>query len=168
MRYFKTGVWIFIIFLIQTVILARVHVFSAMPSVVLPFVVCVMLLDDDYKSAWVMSLICAFGAGALCGREFIVQVLFTFYTSLIVFALRKKPLYIGGFIKGIGWTFILSGIMEIIFLVLRSHTLTTDMLLYAALPTAIINAIFVFAIYPVLKWTMYKDEKKKLLIGDII
>ncbi|MBQ2669974.1 MAG: hypothetical protein IJG06_04365 [Clostridia bacterium] len=77
-------------------------------------------------------------------------MLFTFYTSLIVFALRKKPLYIGGFIKSIGWTFILSGIMEIIFLVLRSHTLTTDMLLYAALPTAIINAIFVFAIYPVL------------------
>ena len=168
MRYFKIGVWIFIIFLIQTVILARVHIFSAMPSLVLPYVVCIMLLEDDYKSAWIISLICSFGAGALCGREFIVQVLFTFYTSLIVFALRKKPLYIGGFIKGIGWTFILSGVMEIIFLVLRSHTLNGDMLLYAALPTAVINAIFVFAIYPLLKRTMYKEDKKKLLIGDIV
>lgn len=168
MRYFKIGIWIFIIFLIQTVILARVHIFSAMPSLVLPYVVCVMLLEDDFKAAWIVSLICAAAAGALCGREFIVQVLYIFYTSLAVFALRKKPLYISGFLKGIGWTFILSAVMEIIFLVLRSHTLNCDMLLYAVLPTAVINAAFVFVIYPILKRTMYKEEKKKLLIGDLV
>lgn len=168
MRYLKVGIWLFLIFLVQTVILARVHIFSAMPSVVLPYLVCVMLLEDDSRSAFTISLICSFGVGALCGREFIVQVLYTLYTSLIVFALRRKPLYISGFFKGIGWTFILSGVMEIIFLVLRSHSISTDMLLYAVLPTAVINALFILIIYPILKSTMYKEEKKKLLIGDLL
>lgn len=168
MRYLKICIWIFIIFLIQTVILARVHIYAAMPSLVLPYVVCVMLLEDDFRTAWITALISSAAAGALCGREFLVQVLYIFYTSLVVFALRRRPLYISGFLKGMGWTFILSGIMEIIFAVLRTHSLNGEMLLHAVLPTAVINAAFVIVIYPLLKRAMYKNEKKKLVIGDLV
>lgn len=168
MRKFKIFLWIFIIFLIQTVILARVHVLGAVPSLVLPYVICVMLLESELNKAVVISAICSAAAGALCGREFVVTVLYLFYCSLIVFTLRKKPVYIKGFVKAVFWTFIMSGASEILFFALRNMTVTEEMLLYNALPTAVINTILTVIIYPILKRTMYKEEKKKLLIGDLV
>lgn len=168
MRKFKIFLWIFIIFLIQTVVLARVHIFGAVPSLVLPYLICVMLLENELKKAAVIGAVCSAAAGALCGREFSVTVLYMFYCSLAVFALKKKPRYINGFIKALFWTFIASGVLEILFFVLRAMTVTAAMLLYGALPTAVINTVFAAVIYPVLKRTMYKEEKKKLLIGDLV
>lgn len=168
MRKFKIFLWIFMIFLIQTVILARVHIFGAVPSLVLPFIICVALLENEFGDASVIGAICSAAAGALCGREFVVTVLYFFYCSLIVFVLRSKFVYIKGFVKAIFWTFILSGAGEILFFALRNMTVTVDMLLYDALPTAVINAGLAMIIYPVLKRTMYKEEKKKLLIGDLV
>lgn len=168
MRKFKIFLWIFIIFLIQTVILARVHFMGAVLSLVLPYTVCVMLLEEEFSVAAAIGLICAAAAGALCGRSFYVTVPYIFICSLIVFALKNKPRYIKSFIKALFLTFIISGAQETLFFALRNMTVTYDMLLYDALPTAAINTVFVLILYPLLKRTMYKEEKKKLLIGDLV
>ena len=154
MRNFKIGVWIFCIFLIQTVVLSGIHVYDAVPSMVLPFVVCAALMEEDFITTAAVSGICALIAGAFTGHSYIVTVLYIFYASLLV--------------KAFTWTFLISGIMEIIFRVLDAGTVTTNMLLYSALPFAVINTLFVILIYPLLTRTMYKEDKKKLLIGDLV
>ena len=88
MRNFKTFLWIFIVFLIQTVILARVHIFGAVPSLVMAYVICVMILENEFRNAVTISIICSAAMGALGGREFAVTVLFYVYSSIIIFALR--------------------------------------------------------------------------------
>ena len=168
MRNFKIGVWIFCIFLIQTVVLSGIHVYDAVPSLVLPFVVCAALMEEDFITTAAVSGICALIAGAFTGHSYIVTVLYIFYASLLVSALKSKPLYISRTVKAFTWTFLISGIMEIIFRVLDAGTVTTNMLLYSALPFAVINTLFVILIYPLLTRTMYKEDKKKLLIGDLV
>lgn len=164
MRNFKIFLWIFIVFLIQTVILARVHIFGAVPSLVMAYVMCVMLLENEFRSAVTISIICAAAMGALSGREFAGTVLFYVYSSIIVFALRKKPRYVGNLPKAVVWTFLASGVMEIMYDVLRTLSVSADILLYDALPTAVFNAVLALILYPILKATMYREEKKKKLL----
>ncbi|MCC8160154.1 MAG: hypothetical protein LIO53_02370 [Oscillospiraceae bacterium] len=164
MRNFKIFLWIFIVFLIQTVILARAHIFGAAASAVMAYVVCVMILEDEFKNAVTISIICAAAMGALGGRSFVALTLFYVYSSIIVFALRKKPVYMGNFTKALLWTFALSAISEIIFFATDTMSLNTAMLLNNALPTAVINTVLAALIYPILKKTMYKEEKKKTLL----
>lgn len=168
MRNLKIGIWVFCIFLIQTVILSGIHVYNAVPSIVLPFTVCLALMEEDMLTASVINGICAFAAGAFTGHSYIVTVLYIFYTSMLIFVLKSKPVYINKAVKAFVWTCIISGVMEIIFRALDTRTVTVDALLYSALPYAVINTLFVIIIYPLLKRTMYKEDKVKLLIGDLV
>ncbi len=164
MRNFKIFLWIFIIFLIQTVLLARVHIFGAVPSAVMAYVVCVMLLENEFRNAVTISLICAAAAGALCGREFVVITLFYVYSSIVIFTLRDKPVYVGNYAKAIVWTFISSVAMETALFAVEHMTVSMSMFMYNALPTAVCNMALAALIYPLLKALMYKEKKKKLLI----
>lgn len=168
MRNFKIFIWIFIVFIIQTAVLARLRFFGAVPSLVLPYLICVALLEDEFKTVAVISVICAAAAASLCGREFVITVIFYVYAAFLVYALRKKPMYIKTPVKAMTRTFIISGIFEIILYAVQTLSLSYSVLLYGALPTAVINAVIALVIYPVLKRTMYKDDEKKLLIGDIV
>lgn len=165
MRNFKIFLWIFIIFLIQTVILGHIHVFGAVPSLVLAYIVCVMVMENEFRSAVTISIICAGIMGGLSGRDFMITVLFYVYSSIIIFALRKKPAYVNNCIKVIMWTLISSAILEILFFAVRNLSLNLSMLINDALPTAIFNVVLAGILYPILKRTMYKEEKKKLLIA---
>lgn len=164
MRNFKIFLWIFIIFLIQTVVLARIHILGAVPSLVTAYIVCVMLLENEFRNAVIISVICAGAAGALCGREFVITVLFYVYSSIVVFVLRKKPMYVGNFLKALLWTFISSAALEIAFFAAEYMTISMNMLMYSVLPTALFNTALAAVVYPVLKSVMYKEKKKKLLI----
>ena len=168
MRNFKFGVWIFCIFLVQTVILSGIHIYNAVPSLVLPFIVCAALMEEGVTAAAVIGGICALIAGAFTGHSYIVTVLYIFYASVLVFALKSKPLYVHKAVKAFVWTFVLSGIMEMIFRFIDEGNVTADMLLYSVLPYAAVNMAFVIIIYPLLKRTMYKEDKEKLLIGDLV
>ncbi len=164
MRNFKIFLWIFIIFLIQTVILARIHVFGAAPSIVLSYAVCIAVLENEFNSAAVISIICAAAMGALGGRSFILTTLFYTYSSIIIFAARKKPAYMNNAVKALFWTFVASALSEIMFFSADAFTLTYDMLITNALPTAVINTALTAVVYPILNASMYREKKRKLLI----
>ena len=106
MRNFKIFLWIFVIFLVQTVVLSPIHIFGAVPSAVLAFVMCVAILENEFRTAVIISGICAVVMGAIGGRNFTEITLFYAYSSIIVFAARKRPRYVGNFPKTIVWTFI--------------------------------------------------------------
>lgn len=165
MRNFKIFLWIFVVFLIQTVILSSVHIFGAVPSVVLVFIMCVAVLENEFRTAIVINGICAVVMGALGGRNFTEITLFYAYSSIIVFSARKRPRYVGNFPKTIVWTFIMSAILEILLFIIREMTIDVSVLLNDALPTAVFNTIIALILYSILKKTLYKEEKKKLLIA---
>ena len=58
MRNFKIFLWIFVIFLVQTVVLSPIHIFGAVPSAVLAFVMCVAILENEFRTAVIISGIC--------------------------------------------------------------------------------------------------------------
>ena len=99
MRNFKIFLWIFVIFLVQTVVLSPIHIFGAVPSAVLAFVMCVAILENEFRTAVIISGICAVVMGAIGGRNFTEITLFYAYSSIIVFAARKRPRYVGNFPK---------------------------------------------------------------------
>ena len=164
MRKFKIFLWIFIVFLIETVVLAQLHIFEAAPSLTLAYVVCVMIMENEFKDAVTISIICAAAEGALCGRGFALTTLFYVYSSIVIFALRKKPAYVGNLPKALFWTFLASAALEIIMFFQKTFTINLEMLLHDALPTAVCNTLLALIVYPLLKVTMYKGEKKKKLL----
>ena len=161
MRNFKIFLWIFVIFLVQTVVLSPIHIFGAVPSAVLAFVMCVAILENEFRTAVIISGICAVVMGAIGGRNFTEITLFYAYSSIIVFAARKRPRYVGNFPKTIVWTFIMSAILEILLFVIREMTLDVSVIFSDALPTAVFNTVIAVILYPILKKTLYKEEKKK-------
>ena len=100
----------------------------------------------------------------LPGRNFTEITLFYAYSSIIVFAARKRPRYVGNFPKTIVWTFIMSAILEILLFVIREMTLDVSVIFSDALPTAVFNTVIAVILYPILKKTLYKEEKKKKLL----
>ena len=164
MRNFKIFLWIFVIFLVQTVVLSPIHIFGAVPSAVLAFVMCVAILENEFRTAVIISGICAVVMGAIGGRNFTEITLFYAYSSIIVFAARKRPRYVGNFPKTIVWTFIMSALLEILLFVIREMTLDVSVIFSDALPTAVFNTVIAVILYPILKKTLYKEEKKKKLL----
>ena len=157
MRNFKIFLWIFVIFLVQTVVLSPIHIFGAVPSAVLAFVMCVAILENEFRTAVIISGICAVVMGAIGGRNFTEITLFYAYSSIIVFAARKRP-------RTIVWTFIMSAILEILLFAIREMTLDVSVIFSDALPTAVFNTVIAVILYPILKKTLYKEEKKKKLL----
>ena len=168
MRNFKIFLWIFVIFLVQTVVLSPIHIFGAVPSAVLAFVMCVAILENEFRTAVIISGICAVVMGAIGGRNFTEITLFYAYSSIIVFAARKRPRYVGNFPKTIVWTFIMSAILEILLFVIREMTLDVSVIFSDALPTAVFNTVIAVILYPILKKTLYKEEKKIYDYNEVI
>ena len=150
--------------LAQTVIFSQLHLFGAVPSIVLAYVVCVMVLENEFRNAVIISIICAASFGALSGRGFVSMTLCYVYSSIVVFVLRKKPAYVGNLPKALFWTFLVSAAAEVIIFAQKTFTVNPEMLLYDALPTALCNTALALIVYPLLKVTMYKGEKKKKLL----
>ena len=140
MRNFKIFLWIFVIFLVQTVVLSPIHIFGAVPSAVLAFVMCVAILENEFRTAVIISGICAVVMGTIGGRNF-----------------TEIP-------RTIVWTFIMSAILEILLFVIREMTLDVSVIFSDALPTAVFNTVIAVILYPILKKTLYKEEKKKKLL----
>ncbi|MCH5211269.1 MAG: rod shape-determining protein MreD [Oscillospiraceae bacterium] len=164
MRKLKIILWIFIVLLIQTVVISQLRIPGAVPSLVLVYTICVMIMENEFRNAVIISIICAVCFGALCDRGFVPTSLFYVYSSIVVFALRKKPQYVRNPIKAFAWVFIASGASEIMYFILNTFTINIDMLTNHALPTAVCNTVLAFIVYPLLRITMYREEKKKTLL----
>lgn len=164
MRNFKIFLWIFVIFLIQTVVLSSFHIMGAVPSLVLGFIICVMISENEFRTAMVITVICSVSVGAICTDSFVFTTLFYVYASIIVFSLRKKPAYVNDYLKALVWTFIISAIVEVVLFALDTMSVNVRMLLYDALPTAAVNTILTAVLYPLLRKTLYNQEKRKKLL----
>lgn len=153
-------------FLLQTVVLSSIHLFGAVPSIIISFIICVMMLENEFRTAVTISAICAVIMGAVGSRNFTLVTLSYVYCGIIAFSLRKKPKYVGNYAKTLFWTFVTSLLTEIMILSVAERNFTSDMFLLDALPTSVFNICLSALLYPILKKTLYKEEKKKRLLID--
>ena len=58
----------------------------------------------------------------------------------------------------------MSAILEILLFVIREMTLDVSVIFSDALQTAVFNTVIAVILYPILKKTLYKEEKKKKLL----
>ena len=70
----------------------------------------------------------------------------------------------GNLPKALFWTFLTSFAAELMYYAAVRFTLNADVIFSDALPTALFNTAMALAVYPLLKITMYKEEKKKRLL----
>ena len=112
MKVLKYVIWIFLLFILQTVTLNYIAPFGFRPDLILPFVVIVAIKEDTLKNSMLISIICAVAAGALSGKNFSFCVLFYTYVGAVVFGMRNHPRYVPDLAKIPFWTFISAAVGE--------------------------------------------------------
>lgn len=168
MRKVKFIIWMLVIFLLQTVCANYFQINTVKPDFVLGFVICVVVMEDSFKTAMLISVLSGVLAGALCGRNFTFMVLLYTYSSVILFRLRKTPRYLNDIWKVLGYTAIITIIEEVISYLILYYSVAwfTEAFFTRMLPAVVYNVIVVLIMYLPAKKTLFKsDGKKKLLIS---
>ena len=166
MRVFKYSVWIAVLFLVQTVLINDIRIYSMCPDIILPFVIVSAIKEDSFKLSTAVGIVCAVISGALCGKNFYFAVLFYTYTSALVFNLRRHPRYMPDFVRYILWVFFASLVSEIIsYLILyMSFDWFLKAFILYMLPSALYTLAASLVIYPLANAALYKSNVKRTLI----
>lgn len=166
MRNLKIIVWIVLLFLVQTVLVNYIKIAGARPDLILPFVLCVALMEDSFKRSVTISVVCAVLAASLCGRNFTLALLFYTYMSIIVFNMRTHPRYMPDFAKYMIYMFIGSVVLEgLSYIMLYSGVSGFGIVFLRVLVfTVLYDIAAALVIYPIVRKTVYKSKKKQLII----
>ena len=167
MKVLKYVIWIFLLFLLQTVSMNYIAPFGFRPDLILSFVVIVAIKEDTLKNSMLISIVCAVAAGALSGKNFSFCVLFYTYVGAVVFGTRKYPRYVPHLAKIPFWTFVSAIVGESVsYLLLYSSVkwFVKAFFVYI-LPTAFITTAAGMIIYFIASKTLFGKRK---IMGRLI
>lgn len=161
MKIFKYIVWIFLLFLLQTVVMNYIAPFGFRPDLILPFVAATAIKEDSFKNATIVSIVCAVLAGALSGKNFSFCVLFYTYEGAMIFNMRRRPRYMPDFLRFLMWVVPASLISEIIsyLLLYSSVKWFVNAFIFHVLPTAGMTVLFGAVIYFCVSKTLFGRKK---------
>lgn len=161
MKVLKYVIWIFLLFLFQTVVLNFIAPFGLRPDLLLPFIVLTAIKEDTSKQSMIISIICAVMMGALSGKNFSFCVLFYTYVGAVVFGMRKNPRYMPEFARFLLWLFPLAAIGEGISYLLLYSSLKwfVKAFLTYILPTSLITTAAGMIIYFLASKTLFGRKK---------
>ncbi|MDO5398081.1 MAG: hypothetical protein Q4G33_09120 [bacterium] len=161
MKIFKYTVWIFLLFLLQTVVMNYIAPFGFRPDLILPFVAAAAIKEDSFKSATIVSVVCAAAAGALSGKNFSFCVLFYTYAGAMIFNMRRRPRYMPDFLRFLMWVVPTSIISEAVsyLLLYSSVKWFASAFVFHMLPTAGMTALFGAIIYFFVSKTLFGRKK---------
>lgn len=167
MKIFKYTVWIFLLFLVQTVVLNYIAPFGFRPDLILPFIAAAAIKEDTFKEATVVSIVCAVLAGALSGKNFSFCVLFYTYAGAIIFNMRRHPRYMPDTLRFLIWVFPAALVSESVSYILLYSSIKWFMnaFIFHMLPTAFITTAAGLLIYYLASSTLFG---KKKIMGSII
>ncbi|MGN0148649.1 MAG: rod shape-determining protein MreD [Clostridia bacterium] len=166
MKRLKLFLWIFILFILKTVVINRINFFNSAPDLVFAFVIAYAMIEEDFYYAACTGIICGICTGSLCSVSFPVSVLMYTYSVLLVTALKNKPRYIPDFVKTLFWVFILSAAGEAVLYFTINLSMGINVLFKMIIPFGIYNLAAAALIYPLVKKTMHIVDDKKKLIPD--
>lgn len=161
MRAFKYTVWITVLFLVQTVVMGHISPGGIRADIILPFIAVSAIKENSFRMSTAVTIICAAAAGALCGRNFSLCVLFYTYFGALVFAMRRRPRYMPDFMRYIVWTVPAALISEVLSCLLLYSSLarTGNMFFERALPAAAVTVTAALIIYPLADFALYRNER---------
>lgn len=166
MKKLKTGIWIFVLLLIETVIGGRMSVYGASPDFMLIIMVCIAVMDEKLSYAEYAGLICGICSGSLTGRNFFVSVILYAAFALVIYRESAKKKYMSTYLKFLIWICIVTFVSESALYFASSFALAGYIgLLKTTLWKMIIyNAVIGTVICFIIKKTIYRQEAKKQLI----
>lgn len=163
MKKAKTALWIVILFILQASAAHYMAILGATPILIFSFIASIAILEDNFRYAIIVGLVCGICAGTLLGYNFFLCVAFVSLAVVVVFFLRGKPRYMSLILKVLIWTVIISLIWEFFGIIGQfiKFGIDTEYILVNAIIKAVYNSVITFVIYPLLRRTMYSTEKRK-------
>ena len=165
MRTVKLTLWIFILYILQTVFCGVISVYGAVADLLLVFCLAYAFMERSVLSASTVIIICSVLNGSAAGRVFPVVAAATALGGIVSYSfynyLRFIPSYLRFLIVVIVTAFV-CGTLETV-IAYKSIGQALGM----ALPYLIYTAASSVIIYPLLYRTIFNDEKgKKFIIQE--
>lgn len=170
MKKFKLFVWAVILIIFQTVFAHYIRIFDTSPLFILPTVIVIMFMEDEFSNAMIIAAIGSVCAGVFTGRNFFISIIIVMLFSIIIFSCRARLRYMPEIWKVVLWTGIVTFIWETLSYLCLYHTLSgyISMLVPHVLVSIIYNIVISCIIYPLIKKTIYGYKEKRRNIKQYV
>ncbi len=160
MKNLKIAIWVFVLFIFQTVCINYVRVNGIVPDAVFAFVMALSMFEGDYVTALTVSIICGVFSGSLVGGNFALEVILYTYSTIFILKFRDKSKNFPRVLKVVIVVFILSAASSAAGYFINSLSLSANALTRVFIPYAVYNTLIAIAVYLLLKYTVYSKEDK--------
>lgn len=165
MRMFKLTLWIFILYILQTVFAGAISVMGTVADLLLVFCVAYAFMERSTVSAAGVIIVCSVLNGSAVGRIFPVVTAFTALGGIVSYSFYNYLRFIPSYLRFLFVLVLLSFGLGVIETAIAYRSIGN--ILDATLPYIIYTAASSVIIYPLLHKTMFKDERgKKFIIQE--
>lgn len=164
MRIVKIGVWMLIMYILQTVFGKLISIYGAVPSLIAAFSVMFSFLAPGDKEAAYVTVISAVLAGSCLGRIFPFEVIAVGAGSVGARALVGYLRFIPRFIRLEVYVLIFFALLITGGYILENHTISLYTAVYRLLPALIYSVVCACVMYPIMQRTLIRKTEKKLLV----
>lgn len=164
MRIVKLGVWLLMLYLLQTVFGRLISIYGAVPSLVAVFSVMFSFLAPDDKEAAYITIISALLAGSCTGHSFPFEVLLIGCGSVAARGLAIYFKHIPRLIRLMVIVMIFTAMLITGGYYIAKESITVNALIYVLLPQLIYTMACAIVMYPIMIKTLFKQTEKRLLL----
>ena len=164
MRIVKLGVWLLVLYLLQTVFGRLISIYGAIPSLIAAFSVMFSFLAPDDKEAVYITVISAVLAGSCAGHSFPFEVLLIGCGSVAARGLAGYFKHIPRFLRLMAILALFSAVLITGGYYLTNHSIDINALLYVLLPRLVYTMACAVVMYPLMLRTLFKKTEKRLLV----
>ena len=164
MRIVKLGVWLLVLYLLQTVFGRLISIYGAIPSLIAAFSVMFSFLAPDDKEAAYITVISAVLAGSCAGHSFPFEVLLIGGGSVAARGLEGYFRHIPKLLRLMVIVMVFTALLVTGGYYIANHSITKDTLLYVLLPQLIYTMACALVMYPIMIRTLFKKTEKRLLV----
>ena len=166
MRTYKLVLWIFILYIIQTVFYPVLSLCGYVPELLMCFVVSYASLERRFRKVSPVIIICAILSGVGTGRVFSIAVLFIGLAGVAAYLAMSYMQFIPKIIRVGAVTAFFAFLMHCAEFFAVSETLTSDFITNTAVWYTLYTTIVVCVIYLILGKIMNIDDKTMLIISE--
>lgn len=165
MKKVKLLIWMIVLMILEVSAVNYIRIFNAVPSLIFVLIICISIADEDFAAAVQAAAVGGLAYGALSVRGFYAVFLFYSLSGILVFSLKKKPVYMSPHLKAVMWCAVLTAVFESAMYIAESRMFGVYEFLAGILPSVIYNALASAVIYSLINKSVYnKHGKKKVLI----
>lgn len=163
MRKFKIAIWIFLLYIIQTVFGGAININGTIPDLLLAFAVIFTFYEWELNTATLIIIICGILAGSEAGRVFPAVVIMTCAAAMAARGFSAK--FIPQCIRVISVIAVSSFVLCAFEYFTAYKWITVYALTNSILPHVIYTVVMACVVYPLVKRTLfYVQDKKQLII----